>query len=243
MWDKPLLLIWLADLLYAVAAILLLYSLLFLVIHLPLFPLREVEVTGQLSHLTRAQVRYVVSQTLKGNFFTLDLDQARNAFEKLPWVRSATLRRRWPDRLEVSLKEHVALARWGNMGLVDTDGDVFQAASNRELPVFIGQAGDAGLIAKHYEVFKKLLAPLGLAPAQIVLSPRRAWELRLSNGMLVELGREQTDARLAKFVSVYDQTIAKLPATPKYVDLRYPNGFAVRWPSVAGGTVGTRGRA
>ncbi len=243
MWNKPHLLMWLADLLYALAAILLLYSVLFLVVHLPIFPLRQVVVNGQLNHLTREQVQYVVSRTLKGNFFTLDLDQARLAFEKLPWVRSATVRRRWPDRLEVVLEEHEALARWGNMALVDTKGELFQAASNKPLPVFIGEAGDEGEIARHYLTFKEELEPLKLALAQIVLSPRRAWEVRLNNGLVIELGREQPDARLAKFVAVYDQTIAKIPGTVRYVDLRYPNGFAVRWPSVAGTAVGTGRRA
>ena len=231
MWDKPQLMLWIANLLYALAAILMLYAILFLVVHLPIFPLREISVNGDLKHVTREQVQYIVRQQLKGNFFTLDLNQSRAAFEKLPWVRSVNVRRRWPDRLDVALEEHVELARWGNMGLVNTKGEVFRAASdNRTLPVFAGQTGNEQEITQHYLTFKAQLAPLKLAPTQIILSARHAWQLRLDNGMVIELGREQVEQRLTKFIAVYDKTLSRLQRSVQYVDLRYPNGFAVRVP-------------
>jgi cell division protein FtsQ len=234
MWDKPQLLLWVANLLYALAALLLAYAVLFLVVHLPVFPLREVKVDGQLTHVTREQVQLIVKRELKGNFFTLDLEQAKGAFQKLPWVRSVSVRRRWPDRLEVAVEEHVALARWGGMALVNTRGELFGAASGSDLPVFIGPGGSEKELAQRYGQFRQALAPLGLAPSQVVLSPRRAWQLRLDNGLTVELGREQVEPRLAKFVRVYGQTLAKLDRPVQYVDLRYPNGFAVRMPAPRG---------
>ena len=84
MWDKPQLMLWLANWLYALAAILMLYAILFVVVHLPVFPLKEISVNGDLKHVTREQVQYIVKQQLKGNFFTLDLKKSRTAFEKLP---------------------------------------------------------------------------------------------------------------------------------------------------------------
>jgi cell division protein FtsQ len=203
-------------------------------VHLPVFPLREVKVNGELDHVTREQVQLIVKRELKGNFFTVDLDQAKSAFEKLPWIRSASVRRRWPDRLEVAVEEHVALARWGNMALVDTNGALFGAASNEDLPVFIGPSGSEREVAQHYLMFRQALKPIGLAPTQVVLSARRAWELRLNNGLTVELGREQVEPRLAKFVGVYDRTLAVAQHSVRYVDLRYPNGFAVRMPGYRG---------
>lgn len=233
MWDKPQLMFLVANLLYALAAILLLYAVLFLVIHLPIFPLREIKVTGDLKHVTREQVQFIVSRELRGNFFTIDLNQSRAAFEKLPWVRVVNVRRRWPEQLEVMLEEHVALARWANTALINTQGEIFNAATNSALPVFIGEAETAKEMAQRYMAFKKLLEPLKIAPAQITLSARRAWQLRLSNGLTVELGREQVEARLSKFASVYDRTISEFTKSIRYVDLRYPNGFAVRVPNFA----------
>lgn len=231
MWDKPQLTIWLANLLYGMAAVLMLYAVLFLLVHLPVFPLRKLDINGQLSHVNREQVKLIVQQEMKGNFFTLDINRIRQGFEKLPWVRMVNVRRRWPDRLEVTLEEHQALARWGNIALVNVQGEVFAAATNHPLPEFIGPSAESAKdIAEHYGAFRDTLAPLGLSPAQVVLSPRRAWQLRLSNGLSVELGRDQVKTRLTKFARVYARTVGKLPASVKYVDLRYPNGFAARYP-------------
>lgn len=235
MWDKPQLVLWLANLLYALAAVLMVYAILFLLIHLPVFPLRKIDVNGQLSHVNRDQVKLIVQQEMRGNFFTLDIKQIRGAFEKLPWVRSVNVRRRWPDRLEVELEEHQALARWGGIGLVNTRGEVFQAASDQQLPEFIGPTPESAReIAEHYDYFRTTLGALKLTPVQIVLSPRHSWQVRLKGGLNLELGREEVKQRLAKFAGVYERTVAKLPETVNYVDLRYPNGFAVRYPELAG---------
>ena len=115
MWDKPTLLNWIANLLFALSVVAMLYAALYAVVHLPIFPLREVKIDGQLNHVSREQVKLIVGKHLKGNFFTLDLTKARDAFEKLPWARNVSLRRRWPDQLEVVVEEHQELARWGSI--------------------------------------------------------------------------------------------------------------------------------
>lgn len=231
MWDKPALMLWLANLLYAVAAILLLYAMLFLVVHLPLFPLREVKVNGELKHVTREQVQFIVTRALKGNFFTLDLNKTRRTFEKLPWVRDVNVRRRWPDQLEVTLEEHAVLARWNNTALVNTQGELFQAASDQQLPLFSGPEDGVKEVASQYLYFKQQLANIRREPVQVSLSQRRAWQIKLDDGLVVELGRERVEQRLEKFVKVYDRSLGRLGQlnkTVNYVDLRYPNGFAVR---------------
>lgn len=236
MWDKPALMLWLANLLYAVAAILLMYAVLFLVVHLPLFPLREVKVNGELKHVTREQVQFIVTRALKGNFFTLDLNKTRRTFEKLPWVRDVNVRRRWPDKLEVTLEEHEVLARWNNAALVNTQGELFQAASDQQLPVFNGPDDSVKEITSQYQFFKQQLAITGHKPVQVSLSQRRAWQIRLDDGLVVELGRERMEQRLEKFVKVYDRSLGRLMQMKKavdYVDLRYPNGFAVRLGNTA----------
>lgn len=238
MWDKPALMLWLANLLYAVAAILLLYAVLFLVVHLPLFPLREVKVNGELKHVTREQVQFIVTRALKGNFFTLDLNKTRRTFEKLPWVRNVNVRRRWPDKLEVTLEEHQVLARWGNTALVNTHGELFQAASDQQLPVFNGPADGVLEVASQYQLFKQQLEPIRHQPVQVSLSPRRAWQVKLDNGLVVELGREKVEERMGQFVRIYDRTLGRLNRSVNYVDLRYPNGFAVRLGNAAGKPAG-----
>lgn len=231
LWDKAQLMLWSANFLYAMAAILLLYAVFYLMIQLPLFPLKHVEVKGDLRHVTYQQVSYIVTREFKGNFFTLDLAQVGKGFQKLPWVRNVSVRRQWPDTLEVTLEEHVELARWTEGGLVNTRGEVFQAASNSPLPEFNGLPGSAKEMAELYGQFKVVLAPLKLKPVSLNMSQRRAWQVKLDSGINLELGRDNPGVRLQKFVRVYDATIARMPQTVAYVDLRYPNGFAVRFAS------------
>ena len=233
MWDRPDLLNPLASALYGVAAALALYGAAAALVNLPAFPLTEVRVVEAPAHVTRAQVEAIVKGELRGNFFTLDLAAARGAFERLPWVRRVAVRRHWPGRLEVALEEHVPLARWGENGLVNTHGEIFAGAYDGELPAFSGPAGTAKEIAIQYEYFRRTLAGIGLAPSQVTVSPRRAWRMKLANGLTLELGRDEIEARLARFVSAYGRTVATLGRRVEYVDLRYSNGFAVLVPELA----------
>lgn len=231
MWDKPTLLNWIANLLFALSVVAMLYAALYAVVHLPIFPLREVKIDGQLNHVNRDQIKLIVAKHLKGNFFTLDLIKARDAFEKLPWARKVSLRRRWPDTLEVMVEEHQPLARWGAVALVNTHGELFQAASNAELPTFYGPGEGVNEVAVQYGEFSKTLQKANLKIASITLTPRRAWQINTESGMLIELGRVEMLPRVEKFVNVYVSTIAKLNRKITYADLRYPNGFAVRRPA------------
>jgi cell division protein FtsQ len=137
----------------------------------------------------------------------------------------------------VRIEEHVALARWGQRRepqLVNTHGELFRGRSDATLPIFSGPAGSEGEVTQRYLAFRDLLAALALEPRQILLSSRLAWQLGLSNGLTVKLGRDsdkdRVDGRLARLVSVYPQTLGESRHRPDYVDLRYPNGFAMRVP-------------
>jgi cell division protein FtsQ len=222
----------LANALFAAVFVLIAYGALHYVVRLPAFPLREVRITGALAHVTRAQAEAIVKRELRGNFFTLDLAAARSAFEKLPWVRNVNVRREWPDRLDVALEEHVPLARWGNSALVNIQGEIFTAAYDGKLPVFIGPIDSAKEIAIQYGYFRRELAALGQVPAQVQFSPRGAWQVKLGSGLTLELGRERIESRLGRFVANYDRTVGTLERRVDHVDLRYPNGFAVRVPEL-----------
>ena len=230
MWDKPRLLNWIANLLYALSVVLMLYALLFVVVHLPIFPIREVKVDGQLAHVNREQIKLIVAKHLKGNFFTLDLEKTRDAFEKLPWARNVSVRRRWPDKLDVVIEEHQALARWGNIALVNTHGELFQAATDGELPVFYGPGDGVMEVTTNYGAYSQVMNKANIKIAQVSLSPRRAWEIKTDKGLVIALGREEMQTRLIKFTRAYESTLSQLNVNVAYADLRYPNGFAVRRP-------------
>ena len=236
MWDRPELLRAIANLLLLAAGALLATGALTAASRLPAFNLREVRVEGDVAHLTREQVELIVKREVRGTVFSADLEAVRSAFAKLPWVRAVEVRRQWPPGLRVVLEEHVALARWGGVGLVNTHGELFEAATDASLPEFAGPAGSAPEIVARYAAFTRLLEPLGQSVAQVTLSPRRAWQIRLDGGLAIALGREKMEQRLERFVAAYERSVGALPRRPVHVDLRYSNGFAVRMaPAAEGG--------
>ncbi|HVY07421.1 MAG TPA: cell division protein FtsQ/DivIB [Burkholderiales bacterium] len=232
MWDDVAALKFSANLLFAIAAGLVLYGTVHYVVHLPIFPLRDLQLAGDVVHVTQEQVEAVASRELRGNFFTVDLERIRVAFEKLPWIRKVNVRRQWPDRLEIMVEEHKPVARWGSTALVSAEGEVFEAAINTTLPVLHGPDGSAPEVVSRFRSFQEALEPVGRHVVQATLSARRAWKLKLDDSTVLELGRENLDARLAGFVAAYSQTVARLPLAASYVDLRYTNGFAVRSPGL-----------
>lgn len=240
-WDRPPLMDLVADLLFLLAALALGWALLVSVRTLPVFPLREVIVQGDLNQVTRAQIEQAARTAAVGNFFTVDLDHVQSSFEKLPWVRHADVRRRWPSAVELTLEEHVAVARWRHVGggsnqesrLVNTFGEVFAAATAAELPAFAGPEGTASDLLDRYRECQTALAPLGRHAEVVQLSRRQAWQVKLDNGLVIELGRDEEKhpltERLARFVTYFGAAMDKTHLTEVAVaDMRYPNGFALR---------------
>jgi cell division protein FtsQ len=228
MWDNAPLLRNMANTLISFSVLAMLYGVIYYAVHLPgLFPLQNVSLSVAPQRVDAAGVLQVIHNEVQGNFFTVDIERLRQSLEKLPWVRSAGIRREFPHHLEVQLEEYQPLARWNNNALVDSQGEVFVAQSDLVMPDFAGQDGTAAEVAQRYEQFSQQLSGLDLQVTRLVLSPRHAWQLRLSNGMVLELGREDVQQRLTRFVEAYPYSLAAIQSRVKYVDLRYSNGFAV----------------
>ncbi len=231
MWDDAPLLRSIANVLFGASLVLVLYGAVRYVLRLPVFPLRTVELTAAPQRVSLEQLEKVVREQISGNFFTVDLERTRQAFEQLPWVRKVSVRRKFPWGLEVDLEEHVALAHWNGKGLVNTHGEVFSAQTEQMLPAFIGQPDTSALVTQMYTDLRVALQPMQQQIAQISLSPRYAWQVKLDGGMVLELGREDVQRRLARFVMVYPYSLAALARPVSHVDLRYSNGFAARVPA------------
>jgi cell division protein FtsQ len=227
MWDNPRLLNAAAGFLVGITALACTLAGANWLLRSSLFPVRVVEVSTPLKHVSREDLQAVLAHYAAGNFFGARIDEVRAAAEQVPWVRRASVRRVWPDRLEVAIEEHVAFARWGSEGLVNTQGERFAAQSDAGLPLFIGPPGSEADITRRYARFTEVLAPLGSPLERIVLSARHGWQIRLANGLQITLGRDvdAAEERLVRFVEAYARS-GNVRAD--VIDLRYPNGFAVR---------------
>lgn len=239
MWDSHRLLNFVSNSLFMMVATAVIYA---LSQHygLPRFlPLKEIHIQGmhgeraEFKHITREQIEQIVKHKVSGNFLSVDLITVRDAFVSIPWVRDARVERVWPLGLIIKLEEHQALAHWGSHALVNTYGEVFRVVLDGKMPVFTApMEANSREVTQRYEHFSKALAPLQQSISEINLSSRHAWRIRLDTGTILELGRKEIEKRLLRYVSVYNHSIAHLNQDESlaYVDLRYPNGFAVYMP-------------
>lgn len=194
-------------------------------------PIRVVRFAGEIAPIARADLDRF-AEGLRGlPADAASLAAVREAARRIPWVREATVRRHPPDAVEIRLEPYSALARWNDRALVSPKGEVFSAESDEKLPRFSGPEGASAEMAREYPAIRTALLPLGTPLAELKLSARGAWQVVLESGLVLELGRGDTAARIGRFAAAWPR-LAREDPPPRYADLRYPNGFAVRRPPV-----------
>lgn len=208
----------------------------------PIFPIRSIQLDGDLARNSVPTIRANAAPRLAGNFFSVDLQQARAAFESVPWVRRAVVRRVWPDRLTVRLEEHQPAALWQGAvaepaadRLVNAQGEVFEAnvgdVEDEDLPTLAGPDGSAAEMLAMYRRVQPALARLDLGIERLQLSGRGSWRAELDSGAVVELGRgtaAELTARTELFARTLTQVTARWQQPLEYADLRHRDGYAVR---------------
>lgn len=217
----------------------------------PAFTLRSVSIEASpgtaLRFVSTTLLRNSSARAVEGNFFAVDLDKVRARYEALPWVRRAAVRRVWPDRLIVTIEEHRPLAIWGAGQLINTHGELFaanlaEAEEDGPLPELSGPNGSHASVLARFHDMQRWLAPLQAHPVAVSLSQRWAWSARLDDGTALLIGREQgvaIEARVKRWVALYPRVRSRIDNAPTVVDLRYPNGFALRNASAAPQAAGT----
>ena len=214
----------------------------------PIFPIRGIQLDGDLLRNNVPTIRANAAPRLAGNFFSVDLQQGRKAFESVPWVRRAVVRRVWPDRLAVRLEEHRAVALWAVQGeldsgadrLVNSFGEVFDAnvgdVEDDSLPKLEGPEGSAAQMLSMVRRVQPALTRLDMEIERLHLSGRGSWRADLDSGASIELGRGTEDeimARTERFVRTLAAATAQWRAPLAYADLRHTDGYAVRLRGVS----------
>lgn len=223
------------------------------------FPIRQIDLQGELKRNNLPTIRANAAPVLAGNFFSIDLQRSRAAFEAVPWVRRAVVRRVWPDTLVVSLEEHRPAALWE--GPVDEDstapvdrlvnehGEVFQAnlgdVEDEALPRLAGPEGSAAQMLAMYGQITTVLEPQALTVNRLSVSRRGSWRAELDSGAVMELGRGQDAevlARSERFARTFTEVRTRWPQPLEYADLRHSDGYALRLRGVTT-SLATTGKA
>ena len=208
---------------------------------LPVFAIAGISVNGDMGHTSAMALRASVASKLSGTFLTLDLERARQTFEAVPWVRRAVVKRDFPNRLQVTLQEHRAVAYWGAEGesrLLNSYGEIFEAnvaeVEPEILARLVGPDGQSAQVLAMYQALQSLFEGMDLSAEQFELTAREGWRVRLENGATVELGRGSTQevmARTARFLKTVTRVTANYGREPdalESADLRHEDGYAIR---------------
>ncbi len=196
------------------------------------FPVHKVQITGNYNHIDHAELRQVVLPFLQSGFLALDVAGLQDRVQQLPWVDSVNIKRKWPDRLVITIQEQKPIARFNDSALVNNRGEVFAVDATSvpaDLPLFMGPQGQQKLILQNYQEMAPLLTPLGVKISMLSLNARQAWALQLDNGIVVLLGKVVPVPRLQRFVKIYAQVVGSKAAQISSVDLRYTSGVAVKF--------------
>lgn len=194
-------------------------------------PIRRIQVKGEFRNLDRENIEQVLAKTLDGGFFSLDLRRLREAVIGSPWVADARVTRVWPDRLVVDVTEQKAIAHWGKDGLLNDRGQVFHPHKQlkKRLPLrFDGDESKAPVMLDFFVRAQPRFRKRGLSISALSLDRRGEWRLKLVDGTLIVVGKEDMDRRITRLLGVYP-ALEREARTPQKVDLRYEQGFAVSW--------------
>ena len=194
--------------------------------------MRSLRVDGPFRHVAAQQVRQLAAPLLDSGFFATDPDRIRQAVAALPWVAHVEVRKQWPDQVRIRFSEHQPVARWNDNALINRHGKVFRvpdAAELVDLPALSGPAGSEAQVLEFYLQARKRLLGAGLHLRDLHLSRRGSWLLLLDDDARVTIGKERPQQHLDRFADGSLQMAASHPGGFISADLRYSNGFAVRW--------------
>jgi cell division protein FtsQ len=201
------------------------------------FAVRNLSFEGEFRHVEQQALTAAVMDSVRGNFFLLDLDAIRERARKVPWVYEVTVRRRWPDGVHIRFSEQQLVARWGKSGWVNAQGEYvnLQGREGQDgLPLLAGPQGMQARVLEHYRNLNAILRPVALQVTALTLTDRHAWNIVLQNGLVLTLGREEPEPKVERFARVYPRALAAQVARAKRIDLRYTNGFSVEWANRSG---------
>jgi cell division protein FtsQ len=208
-------------------------------------PIESVSVAGRFQRVAPVDVERVVKAQVHGaGLLSVDLAAVRRAIHGLPWVDAVSVQRAWPRGLDVLVIEQTAAARWGERGLLNRRGELFDSDERHmppELAQLAGPPGKESLVAQRYLAAEGRLLQAGLRLSAVRLDARGAWEIDLANGVTVRLGRRQVDERFEKFMNTALKLVTQRGEDIAYVDMRYTNGFAIGWRGNAAPGAGKAG--
>lgn len=201
-------------------------------------PVKQVRIEGDFRNLSTQSLQDLIRAEVKGGFFNVKVSAIRNALLREPWVNDVSVHRVWPDSLQVFVDEQVAVTRWNDDGLLNNKGNLFRPDKNTipaNLPLLEGPEMSQVLMLERFHYLKERLESVNLSVAKLSLDDRRSWKFITADELAVVLGKNNFNDRVERFVNQAIPGLGEKINDTEQIDMRYPNGFAVRWKNVTAG--------
>jgi cell division protein FtsQ len=195
-------------------------------------PVQQVRLYGDFARIDAGALLQTLRQQYVGNFFSVNVDQVQQFLLQQPWVYQVAVRKQWPDALVVVVTEQQPVAIWNQQQLLNEQGEVFTAPLEQlktELPMLTGPDGSQQDALTMFRHMQGLLALHKFNAIALGLTERFSWQLNLSNGVALQLGREDTLKRVQRFIDLYPVITKHKTEAVAEIDLRYDTGVAVRY--------------
>jgi cell division protein FtsQ len=194
-------------------------------------PVEVVRIVTPLNRVAESEVTRLLAAYMHEGFFDLDVVGVKRQLESHPWIARAEVKRVWPDSLALAVDEEIAIARWGEVSLLNQHGQVFTPSrldDTASLPLLSGPEGSEARTMEQFQALSQLLYSTGLRIEELILSDRHSWELVVSSGTRIVVGKTQVRDKIKRFVAIYDKRVGNDIADIERIDLRYNNGFSVK---------------
>jgi cell division protein FtsQ len=204
--------------------------------NLSILPINSIEVVGELHGLKLGDLETAISSYVQSGFFSVDVNGIKAVAEQLPWAKTVSVRRVWPDKLQIEVTEQNAIARWKDDYIINEYGFIFKP-DKEDMPAGIarldGPEGSHLYLLEHYQHMQTILSPLSLQIAELSVDDRRAMRVQLKNGLELFVGKvrglQDSTGLMTRFAQVYQRALQGKSKDIVSVDLRYTNGISVQW--------------
>ncbi len=194
--------------------------------------IKHLTVLGNPKYTDEKAITAAIKKADLSSFFELNVKHVQHLVQELPWVATVSVRKQWPDTIQVYVVEHQAVAHWNSDLLINQSGDAFEAKSDKlsaTLPQLYGPEGSEKEAWVAFKQFDEMLKVNALTLSSLALSERFSWQLWLDNGVRLNLGRKDKAKRVQRFIDVYSRIEQRADAQIDAIDLRYDTGLAVSY--------------
>ncbi|MXX98698.1 MAG: FtsQ-type POTRA domain-containing protein [Gammaproteobacteria bacterium] len=199
--------------------------------------INHVRVEGEYKYIDRFEIEQMLSPFLGSSIGRAEIEVIEKILKDLPWVKNVLIERSWlDDTLVLTIQEREAVAYWGGQALLDRNGEIFtpRLIDNNNLPILDAAANREQHVLHFYGRLSDWLAAVGLRIIHLREDPSRSYIVQLENAPRLILGRHLFEQRIARFIAAYRVGLADYMHRIACVDLRYLDGFAVRWKEDGG---------